>query len=348
MISAPAPRNSLFRAALAEGGYEHLPLTGTTAQKRVWREARTGLDCPRQTGGAMTTKEREAVLAFLKANDAPADQSLADQRSRMDSLANFFPVPEGTEVEPAVLGGVKGEWVRVRRARRDAAVLYLHGGGYVIGSPASHRHLAAAIGEATGTSVFSADYRMAPEHPFPAAVDDAVAAYKGLIDSGVAAANIAIMGDSAGGGLTIATLVAARDKGLPMPGCAVAISPWADLSQGGESYRSRLKRDPMITKPGLDAMAAAYLGGADAKTPLASPLFADLKDLPPLLIQVGSEEALHDDSVQLAARAEAAGVDVSLESWGGMVHVWHIFHPILGEGRDAVARIGSFVKTHIA
>jgi monoterpene epsilon-lactone hydrolase len=296
----------------------------------------------------MTTKEREAVLAFLKANDAPADQSLADQRARMDSLANFFPVPDGTEVEPASVGGVKGEWVRAKRARRDAALLYLHGGGYVIGSPASHRHLAAAISEAAGISVFSADYRLAPEHPFPAAVDDAVAAYKGLLDSGIPATKLAIAGDSAGGGLTLATLVAARDKKLPMPACAVAISPWADLSQGGESYRTRLKRDPMITKPGLDAMAAAYLGGADAKTPLASPLFADLKGLPPLLIQVGSEEALHDDSMQLKTRAENAGVDVSVESWGGMVHVWHIFHPILSEGRDAIARIGSFVRTHIA
>jgi len=295
----------------------------------------------------MTTKEREAVLAFLKANDAPAEQSLADQRARMDSLANFFPVPQGTEVEPAKLGGIKGEWVRARRARRDAVLLYLHGGGYVIGSPASHRHLAAAISEAAGISVFCADYRLAPEHPFPAAVDDAVAAYKGLLDSAIPAARIAIAGDSAGGGLTIATLVAARDKGLPVPACAVAISPWADLSQGGESHRTRVKRDPMVGKEALDSMAAAYLAGRDAKTPLASPLFAELKGLPPLLIQVGSEEALHDDSMQLKARAEGAGVDVSLESWGGMVHVWHIFHPLLSEGRDAVARIGSFVKTHI-
>ena len=132
-----------------------------------------------------------------------------------------------------------------------------------------------------------------------------------------------------------------------MPACAVAISPWADLSQGGESYRARAKRDPMVGKEGLDTMAAAYLAGRDAKTPLASPLFADLKGLPPLLIQVGTEEALHDDSMQLKTHAESAGVDVSAESWSGMVHVWHIFHPLLSEGRDAIARIGSFVKTHI-
>jgi epsilon-lactone hydrolase len=295
----------------------------------------------------MSRQEREAVLAFLKSNDAPADMSMAEQRARMDSLANFFPVPDGTEVEPATLGGVKGDWVVARGARRDAAVLYLHGGGYTVGSPLSHRHLVAAIGAAAGVSVFAPDYRLAPEHPFPAAVDDAVAAYKGLIDSGIAANKIAIMGDSAGGGLTIATLVAARDKGLPMPACAAAISPWADLTQSSEAYRTRTARDPMITKDGLDAMAAHYLGGADARTPLASPVFADLKGLPPLLIQVGTDEALYEDTTALTARAEAAGVDVSTESWGGMVHVWHAFHPILTEGRDAIARIGSFVKNHL-
>ncbi|HEY1631651.1 MAG TPA: alpha/beta hydrolase [Rhizomicrobium sp.] len=296
----------------------------------------------------MTRQEREGVLAFLKANDAPDDMSLADQRARMDTLASFFPVPDGTEVEQGNVGGINGERVAARRARRDGAVLYLHGGGYVVGSPVSHRHLVAAISEATGLAAFAPDYRLAPEHPFPAAVDDAVAAYKGLIDSGIAASNIAIMGDSAGGGLTIATLVAARERGLPMPGCAVAISPWADLSQGSEAYRSRKARDPMITKDGLDAMAAQYLGGKDARTPLASPLFTDLKGLPPLLIQVGTEEVLYDDSASLHARADAAGVDVGFEAWGGMMHVWHVFHPLLGEGRDAVARIGTFVRNHIA
>jgi acetyl esterase/lipase len=296
----------------------------------------------------MTRAEREAVLAFLKSNDAPVEMDIAGQRARMDMLAAFFPLPEGFEVAPAALGGIKGEWVRPRRARNDAAILYLHGGGYVVGSPTSHRHLVGAIAEAASMAGFTPDYRMAPEHPFPAAVDDAVAVYKGLLDSGLPPAKLAIAGDSAGGGLTIATLVAARDKGLPMPACAVAISPWADLSPRDEAYRSRRARDPMIAKDGLDAMAALYLGGADAKTPLASPLFADLKGLPPLLIQVGTEEALYEDATGLKARAEEAGVDVSAESWGGMIHVWHAFHPILSEARDAIARIGSFVKTHIA
>jgi len=296
----------------------------------------------------VTIADRANVLAFLKSNDAPADADVAAQRARLDTLADFFPVSPDTAVEQSSIGGVKGEWVRTGNARKDAALLYLHGGGYMTGSPKSHRHLVAALSDAAGIGVFAADYRMAPEHPFPAAVDDGVAVYKGLLDSGLAPSKLAIAGDSAGGGLTFATLVAARDKGLPMPACAIGISPWTDLSQGGEAYRTRLKRDPMITKDGLDAMASAYLGGKDAKTPLASPIFADLKGLPPLLIQVGTEEALHSDSTGFATRAETAGVEVSFESWAGMMHVWHIFFPILSEGRDAIARIGTYLKANIA
>lgn len=295
----------------------------------------------------MGVADRAGVLAFLKQNEAAENPSLAEQRTRIETLADFFPVPEGTEIEPATVGGVAGEWARGRRARRDAAVLYLHGGGYVVGSPKSHRHLTASLSEASGLSLFVPDYRLAPEHPFPAALEDSVAAYRGLLDSGLSPARLAIAGDSAGGGLTIATLVALRERKIPLPACAVGISPWTDLSQGGEAYRTRLARDPMISKDGLDAMAAAYLGGADAKTPLASPLFADLAGLPPLLLQVGTEEALYDDTVGLKQRAEAAGVEVSAESWGGMMHVWHIFHPILSEGRDAIARVGSYLKSRV-
>lgn len=300
----------------------------------------------------MGRSDRAGVIQFLqsnaRANAQDDDVDIAERRVRMDKLSEFFPPVDGTEIEPASLGGVNGEWVRAKDARRDAVLLYLHGGGYVVGSSRSHRHIVAAIGAASGLSAFSADYRLAPEHPFPAAVDDGVAAYKALLDSGIAASRIAIAGDSAGGGLTLATLLAARDKGLPMPACAVAISPWADLAQSGEAHRTRAGRDPMIAKDGLDQMAAAYLAGADGKTPLASPAYASFKGLPPLLIQVGSEEALHSDAEAVKARAEEAGVEVSFESWAGMVHVWHAFHPILSEGRDAVARIGSYLKAHIA
>ncbi len=297
----------------------------------------------------MGIKDREAVRAMLAEMgkfERPA-QGWAERRAQMDGLAGLFPLAGGVEAEPGSSGGIAGEWVRAKGVRRDAALLYLHGGGYTLGSPVSHRHLAAALSVASGLPVFCADYRLAPEHPFPAAVDDAVAAYKGLLDSGIAASHLAIAGDSAGGGLTLATLLALRDRAIALPACGVCISPWADLSQGGEAYRTRAARDPMIAKDGLDAMAAAYLGGADAKTPLASPLYADFTGLPPLLLQVGTEEALYDDTMGVKARAEAAGVEVSAESWAGMVHVWHAFHPILSEGRDAIARIGSYLKAHV-
>jgi epsilon-lactone hydrolase len=297
----------------------------------------------------MSVKDRLTLAGLFTQEGTLENLGWPEQRARFEMLSQLMPPVEGFEAEPATVGGIKGEWVRAKGVRRtDAALLYLHGGGYLIGSPKSHRHMLGPLSAESGLPIFAADYRLAPEHPFPAAVDDAVAAYKGLLDSGISADKLAIAGDSAGGGLTFATLVAARDKGLPMPACAVAISPWGDLSQGGESHRARAKRDPIVKKEGLDEMAAAYLAGADPKTPLASPLFANLKGLPPLLIQVGTEEALNADAVALKKRAEDAGVEVSFESWGGMIHVWHIFHPILSEGRDAIARIGAFVKQRIS
>jgi len=295
----------------------------------------------------MSVKDRQTLSALFAEPPGAERQSWPEQRARFDMFASLMPVVEGFEAEPAKRNGVAGEWIRAKAVHRiDAALLYLHGGGYVIGSPKSHRHMLGPLSAASGLPIFAADYRLAPEHPFPAAVDDAVAAYKGLLDN-IAPEKLALAGDSAGGGLTIATLVAARDMGLPMPACAVAFSPWCDLSQGGESFRARAKPDQIVKKEGIDVMAAAYLGGSDAKSPLASPLFADLKALPPLLIQVGTEEALYDDALGLRTRAEQAGVEVSFESWGGMVHVWHFFHPILAEGRDAIARAGTFLKRRI-
>lgn len=299
-------------------------------------------------GDEMSVKDRLSLAQLFSVEGNLENLGWQEQRARFDQLADLMPkTADKYEVEPAQIGGVKGEWVRGAGARKDAALLYLHGGGYLIGSPKSHRHMMGALAVDSGLPIFVADYRLAPENPFPAAVDDALAAYKGLIDAGMQASRLAIAGDSAGGGLTLATLLAARDKRLAMPACAVAISPWCDLSQSSEAYRTRAKRDPIVSKDGLNAMASTYLNGADARTPLASPVFGDLNGLPPLLVQVGSEEVLHDDSMTLKARAEAAGVEISLESWGGMIHVWHIFHPILSEGRDAIARIGRYLKAHL-
>ncbi|HKW91167.1 MAG TPA: alpha/beta hydrolase, partial [Methylomirabilota bacterium] len=215
-------------------------------------------------------------------------------------------------------------------------------------SPRSHRHLAAAIAVAAGASALLLDYRLAPEHPYPAAVDDATAAYRWLLDQGIAPAHVVIAGDSAGGGLTVATMLALKEAGTPLPAGGVCISPWVDLTCGGESYKTRAEADPIVRRAGVEEMARAYVGATAPRTPLASPLFADLRGLPPLLIHVGDAEVLLDDAVQLAARAKAAGVDATLEVWDQMIHVWHWFLPMLDEAQSAVDAIGRFARGRVA
>ncbi len=279
----------------------------------------------------------------------PPPTSLAERRAMYDRAERVFTMPPGTTVEPGTAGGRPAEWIRPAGARGDAALLYLHGGGYVIGSPRSHRHLAEAIARAAGIACLLPDYRLAPEHPFPAAVDDAVAGYRTLVEERkIAPGSIAIAGDSAGGGLTVATLVGIRQAGLPMPGAAVCISPWTDLTCSASSYDTKAASDPLVARPGIIDMAKAYLGTNDPRTPLASPLFADLRGLPPLLIQVGSEEVLLDDATRLAERARAAGVDATVDVWESMIHVWHWFLPWLDEAQSAVDKIGAFVRGRLA
>jgi acetyl esterase/lipase len=240
-------------------------------------------------------------------------------------------------------GGVDAEWVCAPGAASDRFVLYLHGGGYVIGSVKTHRDLMARLSRAAKSRVLGLNYRLAPEHPFPAAVDDAVAGYKWLLAQGAKPGRIAVAGDSAGGGLTAATLVAIRDAKLPTPAAGALLSPWVDLEGIGESMTTRAKIDPVVQKEGLVGMAAAYLQGQNARTPLAAPLYADLKGLPPLLIQVGDAETLLDDSKRLEARAKAAGVSTKLEVWPEMIHVWQLFASFLPEGQQAIEGIGKFV-----
>ena len=280
-------------------------------------------------------------LAKLPPTDS---MTVAQRRAQYERAEKFFPTPPEVKVTHVTAATVPAEWLVAPGAHEDAAILYLHGGGYVIGSPRSHRHLAAAIGESTAAAALLPDYRLAPEHPFPAAVDDAVAAYRWLLDRGLAPARIAIAGDSAGGGLTVATLLALRDAALPLPAAGVCISPWVDLTCGGATYTTRVEADPIVKHESVAAMATAYLAGNDAKTPLASPLFADLRGLPPLLIQVGDDEVLLDDAVQLAERARKAGVETTLEVADKMIHVWHWFFPMLDEGQAAIDRIGAFVR----
>ena len=293
----------------------------------------------------MTARGIKVVREHLAKHPAPAD--VAEKRAQYDRAERVFKTPADVRVEPLEGAGVPGEWLVPAGARTDAAVLYLHGGGYVIGSPRSHRHVAAAIASAAGIAAMLPDYRLAPEHPYPAAVDDAVAAYVWLLRRGIAPGRIVIAGDSAGGGLTVAALIAIRQRGRPMPAAGVCISPWVDLTCSAASYTTRAEADPMVTRDGVAEMARLYLAGADAKTPLASPLHADLKGLPPLLIQVGDDEVLLDDSTQLAAQAKAAGVSADVEVWPEMIHVWHWFLPMLDEAQRAVARIGDFVKGHL-
>jgi acetyl esterase/lipase len=244
-------------------------------------------------------------------------------------------------------GGVDAEWLDGPGARPDRVVLYLHGGGYVLGSVSSHRDMISRLSAAAGARALALNYRLAPEHPFPAAVEDAVAAYRWLLEQGIAPTRVVVAGDSAGGGLAAATLVALRDRKLPLPAAGALLSPWVDLEGIGESMNGGVADDPMVRKDLIAAMAPTYLNGADPRTPLAAPLYADLRGLPPLLIQVGRREVLLDDSTRLALAAQRAGVDVTLEVWPGMIHVWQIFASELEEGREAIAHIGAFVRRRI-
>jgi acetyl esterase/lipase len=223
-------------------------------------------------------------------------------------------------------------------------LLYVHGGGYVIGSPTEYRDMVPRIARASQARAIAVDYRLAPEHPHPAAVEDAVSVYRGLLNQGVQPDQIVVAGDSAGGGLTLATCIAARDRGLPLPAAGVCISPWVDLEGIGASMLANHDRDPLVKKELVLGMAQAYLGGQNPRTPLAAPLYADLRGLPPLLIQVGTSETLLDDARRLAERAKAAGVDTTLEEWPDMIHVWHLFGSFLREAQEASDRIGEFVK----
>ena len=292
----------------------------------------------------MPNAQLDAVIDLLTSRESPENPTLEDSRARFEKLALDVGGDTAASILRVDADGIPAELVSSGETSSGRAILYLHGGGYVIGSPATHRELARRLSVAADADVLSIDYRLAPENPFPAAVEDAVSAYRWLVGQGCDPAGVAIAGDSAGGGLTVATLVSLRDQGLPLPACGVCISPWVDMEGLGESMNSRASLDPMVQREGLVAMAETYLGGADSRTPLAAPLYADLHGLPPLLIQVGTDETLYDDSTRLAVRAEAAGVETCFESWDEMIHVWHLFAPMLDDGQRAIERIGEFVR----
>jgi epsilon-lactone hydrolase len=291
----------------------------------------------------MSAYELESLMKMLRTGGPDLAAPPPQARENFEAMLSGIPIPDDVKFEQAMLGGVPGRWSRTPEAFSDRVLLYLHGGAYVVGSSLGYRALSSALARSAQARGFALDYRLAPEHPFPAAVDDAVAAYRALLAQGTSPGSIAIAGDSAGGGLTVALLIAARDAGLPMPAAALAISPWADLACAGATMSTKAAQDPSLNREGLLAMAGLYLNGASPQSALASPLYGNLAGLPPLLIQVGSAEILLDDSIRLAARAGEADVAVQLEVWPGLPHVWHAFAFQLSEGRDAIAQAGAFM-----
>jgi phosphinothricin tripeptide acetyl hydrolase len=292
----------------------------------------------------VASAELSLVRELIELNQPNRTLSIAQRRQHYDLAEAAFGdvAPPGERV---VAGHVAGEWVRARRGDEDdkPVLVYLHGGTYSLGSVRSHRHVAAAIGDASGAAVLALDYRLAPEYAFPAAVADALAAYRWLLGCGVRPARIVLAGDSAGGGLAVATMVALRDEGDPLPAAGVCISPWADLACAGASHVTKAGCDPLLVSGELRCMAKYYLRGADSRHPLASPVYADLTGLPPLLVQVGTDEILLDDARALARSARDSGVAVTLEEWPEVVHAWHWYFPVLAEGRHAIKAIGTFV-----
>lgn len=294
----------------------------------------------------MPSPEHESIVAMFAGAPVTEAPDLATQRDSFEAMTAAFPLAPATEVSSALADGVPVEWVANAAADVQKVVLYLHGGGYVIGSAATHRSLASRLSAACAARVLVVDYRLAPEHPFPAAVDDALTVYRWALAEGLQADQIVLAGDSAGGGLVLALLVRIREAGLPMPACGVCLSPWVDLEGTGASAAPGAVNDPMVTLAGIQGMAAAYAGG-QLTAPLASPLHADLSRLPPLLIQVGTREILLDDARRIAAKARAAGVSVTLQEEAGLIHVWQLF-PGVPEADQAVVRIGDFVALHWA
>jgi acetyl esterase/lipase len=295
----------------------------------------------------MPSAEFDALIESFRALQSSGERSVDDARAGWESLAARFPPADDLAFTREVADGIPVEWVEAPGADPQRVVIYLHGGGYVMGSVPSYRALAGRISRAAAARVLLVDYRLAPEHRFPAAVDDAVVACRWLARREGGLARVVIAGDSAGGGLSLATMLALREAGHALPAAAVCISPSTDLAKTGESIHARAHLDPLVSVPSTFAHARRYLGDdGDPTHPLASPLYASLQGFPPLLVMVGTHEILHDDSTRLAEKARAAGVDVTLEIAQDMVHIWPFFAAILPEGQQAIERIGEFVRAH--
>jgi acetyl esterase/lipase len=295
----------------------------------------------------VSTEQRETLDAILRQAAFPADADVAEQRRLLRELLSGQPLPADVTVTAGTLGGVPTAEITVDGVEPRHVVLYFHGGVYVMGDAFLAAELASEVGRRTQARVISVDYRLAPEHPYPAAVDDALAAYQALLDDEIAPADIVFAGESAGGGLAVATLVNARDHGLPLPAAAFVMSPYADLTLAGTTMESRRDADPLLSSEALQARVTDYTAGQDAALELISPIFADLSGLPPLIIQAGSHEVLLDDAVRLAQRAITADVEVTLDITPGVPHVFQAYHPILDEAAAALDRAGRLLSAQL-
>ncbi len=294
----------------------------------------------------MAQSEIGSVRALLAAKPRPV--GWAERRQRLDEVGSVWPTAADVQLSAVDLGGIPGEWSIVPGSDVARVLLFFHGGGYCSGSLLSHRRMVTEAGRAAGARTLAVAYRLAPEHPFPAALDDALAAWRFLRGQGIAAARVAVGGDSAGGGLTAALINTLRDDKEALPACAWLVSPWTDLTMSGSTLTTKDRTDPIIHKAYLQELATAYLaGGTSRKDPRVSPLYADLEGFPPTLIQVGSAETLLDDAARFAAVLGAADVPLTLEIWPHMIHAWHLWNARLEAGRLALASAGAFIRRHL-
>jgi monoterpene epsilon-lactone hydrolase len=296
----------------------------------------------------VSSEQRENLDAILRQSAFPFDSDVSEQRRLLKELASTQPLPIDVTVTAAALGGVPTAEITIDGIEPRHVVLYFHGGVYVIGDAFQAADLASQVGRRTRAKVISVDYRLAPEHPYPAAVDDALAAYEALLDNGTAPSDIAIAGESAGGGLAIATLINARDHGLPLPAAAYVMSPYADLTLAGATMETKREADPLLSPQALRARVTDYTSGQDAALGLISPIFAELSGLPPLIIQAGTHEVLLDDAIRLARQAATADVEVTLDITPRVPHVFQAYHPILDEAAAALDRAGQLLTAHLA
>lgn len=296
----------------------------------------------------MSKEQKLQLDAILRQGQFDAGGDVQTLRTAFSQLMAQVPVPPDVQQSPVEVGGVAGVEVTIQGSDAENVILYFHGGVYVIGSAAASVPLVGDLVRRTGTKAVTLEYRLAPEHPYPAAVEDARAAYEGLLDQGIAPGQIALAGESAGGGLAVATLLALREAGVPLPSRGYVMSPYVDLTLSGESLAERREADPLLTPDGLRARVPDYVGGGDASNPRISPIFADLTGLPPLLIQVGSHEVLLSDALRLAERAAMSDVPVTLEVTPGVPHVFQAYAAMLGEAGVALDRAAAFLIAQLA